>query len=444
MMPLRKYQRNYRAGKEMNKRSVAWHAYGINCSDRQTIMRAKQNLADIERRMQTTSGEPFLLTPGPLTTSRRVKEAMLRDWGSWDRDFNEITADVRRRLVAMAGGEGSYDCVPIQGSGTFSVEAMLSSFLAPDSRTLVLMNGAYGQRAAQTLDYLGRDYVVLDKGDYLPPLPDEVDDLLSRDPTITDVFLVHCETSSGILNPLKDISDRVHKRGCRLIVDAMSSFGAIPLDVSDVPFEAMVSSANKCIEGVPGFGFVIAKKSSLEKSKGRSHSLSLDVHDQWSHMNRTGQWRFTPPTHTLVAFHEALLEHEAEGGVEGRLARYARNRDVLVEGLRGMEFRTLLDDAWLSPIIVTFFCPADPQFEFKRFYDEIKSRGFIIYPGKLTEAESFRIGCIGHVDEFVMRDLVLAVRESLTAMGVTNCRPKVEQTRDQALPLGAHMKVMEK
>ncbi|MGI9382845.1 MAG: 2-aminoethylphosphonate--pyruvate transaminase, partial [Methyloligellaceae bacterium] len=263
----------------------------------------------------------------------------------------------------------------------------------------------------------------LDKGDYLPPLPEEVDGLLEADPDITDVFVVHCETSSGILNPLEGISDVVRGRGRRLIVDAMSSFGAVPLDVGKIPYEAMVSSANKCIEGVPGFGFVVAKTEALAAAEGRSHSLSLDVHDQWSYMNRTGQWRFTPPTHTVVAFREALLQHEEEGGVAGRLARYAQNKDVVVDGMRAMGFRTLLEDAWLSPIIVTFFCPADPRFAFMRFYDEIKSRGFIIYPGKLTEAESFRVGCIGQVDEGVMRNLLDAVRDSLDAMGVRDCNP---------------------
>lgn len=379
--------------------------------------------AGLRAGMETTAGEPFLLTPGPLTTSRRTKQAMLRDWGSWDADFNAVTAEIRRKLVTMTGGDGAYDCVPLQGSGTYAVEAMLSSFLPKESKTLVLMNGAYGQRAARTLDYLGRAYVPLDKGDYLPPLPEEVDGLLEADPDVTDVFVVHCETSSGILNPLKGISDVVRRHGRRLIVDAMSSFGAVPLGVDEVPYEAMVSSANKCIEGVPGFGFVIAKTQALEAAEGRSHSLSLDVHDQWTYMNRTGQWRFTPPTHTVVAFREALLQHEEEGGVEGRLARYARNKDVIVDGMRAMGFRTLLDDAWLSPIIVTFFCPADPRFAFNRFYDEIKSRGFLIYPGKLTEAESFRVGCIGQVDEGVMRNLLDAVRDSLGAMGVRDCNP---------------------
>ena len=285
------------------------------------------------------------------------------------------------------------------------------------------MNGAYGQCARKTLEHIGRAAIGLDKGDYLPPRGREVAAILAGDPDITHVVAIHCETSSGILNPLLEISEAVHEAGRKLIVDAMSAFGAVPLSVRDIPFEVMVSSANKCIEGVPGFGFIIARKQALEDAKGNCHSLSLDLHDQWAHMNRTGQWRFTPPTHTVVAFHEALLQHEAEGGVPGRLARYANNRDVLVAGMRDLGFVTLLDDQWLSPIITTFFGPGDPNFEFKRFYEEIKSRGFIIYPGKLTEADSFRIGCIGQLDEGVMRGVLKAIDQSCIAMGVTNRAP---------------------
>lgn len=378
-------------------------------------------MLDTLKESEATINDPYLLTPGPLTTTQRTKEAMLRDWGSWDGDFKAVTADVCRRLVAMAGGEDSYDCVPLQGSGTYAVEAMLASFLPKDSKTLVLMNGAYGKRASRTLEYLGRAFVPVDKGDYEPPLPEEVDALLKAHPDITHVFVVHCETSSGILNPLKGISDVVHAAGRKLIVDAMSSFGAVPLTVDEIPCEALVSSANKCIEGVPGFGFVIAKRTALEEAKGRSHSLSLDVHDQWIYLKNTGQWRFTPPTHTVVAFLEALLQHEEEGGVAGRGARYAHNRDVMVAGMRHIGFETLLEDSWLSPIITTFFCPVHANFTFQRFYDELKSRGFIIYPGKLTEAESFRIGTIGQVNEQVMDALLDAVTATLEAMGVDNC-----------------------
>ncbi|WP_271104950.1 2-aminoethylphosphonate--pyruvate transaminase [Pseudomonas tohonis] len=365
-------------------------------------------------------GEPYLLTPGPLTTSRATKEAMLRDWGSWDADFNRVTAEIRQQLLAMAGvADDSYACVPLQGSGTFSVEAALATAIPRDGKALVLMNGAYGQRAAKTLDYLGRAHIALDKGDYLPPQPDEVDALLRAHPEVTTVFLVHCETSSGILNPLRELAAVVKAHGKRLIVDAMSSFGAVPLTVDEVPFDVLVSSANKCIEGIPGFGFVIIRRDLLEESAGRAHSLSLDLLEQWRYMERTGQWRFTPPTHSVVAFHAALEQHAAEGGVQGRLARYTRNRDVLVAGMREMGFETLLEDRWLSPIITTFFSPGHPAFEFKRFYDELKARQFVIYPGKLTQAESFRIGCIGQIDEPIVRQLLRAIAESLQAMGVT-------------------------
>lgn len=369
-------------------------------------------------------GEPFLLTPGPLTTSLATKQAMLRDWGSWDGEFNQVTAEIRRELVAMAGvADDSYVCVPLQGSGTFAVEAALAAAVPRDGKALVLMNGAYGKRARQTLDYLGRAHVSLDKGDYLPPQPEEVDQLLRDNPDITTVFLVHCETSSGILNPLREIAEVVKRHDKLLMVDAMSSFGAVPLTVDAIPFDVLVSSANKCIEGIPGFGFVIARRDLLEASKGRFHSLSLDLFEQWQYMERSGQWRFTPPTHSVVAFRSALEQHRAEGGVAGRLARYTRNRDVLVAGMRAMGFRTLLEDRWLSPIITTFFCPEHPNFEFKRFYDELKQRQFIIYPGKLTLAESFRVGHIGQIDEGIVHQLLRAIAETLAVMQVDIRRP---------------------
>ncbi|MCL6285216.1 2-aminoethylphosphonate--pyruvate transaminase [Ruegeria sp. 2012CJ41-6] len=378
-------------------------------------------------------GEPYLLTPGPLTTSYEVKEAMLRDWGSWDDDFRAMTREMRTRLLALLGpGAEDFDCVPMQGSGSFSVEAMLGSFIPKDGKVLVLANGAYGQRSAQTMAYLGRDHIVLDKGDYLPPRGAEVAQILADDPAITHVVAIHCETSSGILNPIDEISEATYAAGRKLLVDSMSAFGAIDLRPSDIRFEAMVSSANKCIEGVPGFGFIIARKSELEAARGNSHSLSLDIHAQWAAMEKTGQWRFTPPTHVVAGFLEALRAHEAEGGVAGRGARYTRNRDVVVEGMRGLGFETLLDDRWLSPIIVTFFCPADPNFEFSRFYDLMKAKGFIIYPGKLTVVDSFRIGCIGQMDEHVMRQVVTAAKATLNDMGVASAAPPAAALKERA------------
>jgi 2-aminoethylphosphonate-pyruvate transaminase len=369
-------------------------------------------------------GEPFLLTPGPLTTSYDVKKAMLRDWGSWDDDFRAMTVELRRKLLALSGDTNDeLDCVPMQGSGTFAVEAMIGSFVPKDGKVLVYANGAYGKRAAETVEYIGRDLVFVDKGDYMPPRGDEVAAALKADPSITHVLAIHCETSSGILNPVEEISKAVYAAGRKLLIDSMSAFGAVDLNFENIRYEAMVSSANKCIEGVPGFGFVIARKEELEAAKGNCHSLSLDVHAQWATMNKTGQWRFTPPTHVVAAFMEALKGHETEGGVAGRGARYSRNRDVMVAGMRELGFETLLQDRWLSPIIVTFFCPADPKFVFSEFYDRMKEKGFIIYPGKLTVVDSFRVGCIGQMDEHIMRDVVQAAKLTLTELGVADASP---------------------
>ncbi len=378
-------------------------------------------------------GEPYLLTPGPLTTAYATKAAMLSDWGSWDGDFRAMTAEMRARLIAMLGAGGeAYDCVPMQGSGTFAVEAMLGSFVPREAHALVLANGAYGQRAARALSYLGRRHRLLDKGDYLPPRGAEVAEILAENPDISHVVAIHCETSSGILNPLVEIAEAVARAGRKLLIDAMSSFGAVPVEPAEIKFEALVSSANKCIEGVPGFGFVLARKEALEAAAGNSHSLSLDLNAQWAYMEATGQWRFTPPTHAVAAFLEALRLHEAEGGVTGRGARYGENRDVLVAGMRALGFETLLADRWQSPIITTFFCPADPAFSFPAFYEAMKARGFIIYPGKLTEVESFRLGHIGQVDARVMRDVVRAVGEALEEMGVASAAPPESAMRERA------------
>ena len=395
-----------------------WFKFGVNCPKRRSAQ--MKNFLIPKPKL----GEPYLLTPGPLTTSYEVKEAMLRDWGSWDDDFRAMTRDMRTRLLALIGpGSDAYDCVPIQGSGSYCVEAMLGSFVPKDGKVLVLANGAYGLRAAATLKCIGRDYHLLDKGDYLPPRGDEVREIFAQDAAITHVLIIHCETSSGILNPVQELADAAHAAGRKVLVDSMSAFGAVPLEAETVRYAAMVSSANKCIEGVPGFGFVIARKDELVAAKGNSHSLSLDVEAQWSAMEKTGQWRFTPPTHVVAAFIEALKAHEIEGGVAGRGARYHANRDTMVGGMRDLGFETLLDDRWLSPIIVTFFCPADPKFSFDGFYEAMKEKGFIIYPGKLTVVDSFRIGCIGQMDEPVMHAVVKAASEALTAMGVDTAAP---------------------
>ena len=351
--------------------------------------------------------QPYLLTPGPINTTLSVKQAMLQDWGSWDGDFRAMTARLCQQLVALIDGEDSHVCVPMQGSGTFAVEATLATLVPKDGKLLILMNGAYGQRMGKIMNYLGRDYVALDKGDYEPPRGEEVEAILAADPAITHVALVHCETSSGILNPVEEIAEAVARQGRRLIIDSMSAFGAVAISAKTVQFDALISSANKCFEGVPGFGFSLVRQSALDASKGNAHSLSLDLLDQWQYLAKTGQWRYTPPTHVVAAFLQALKEHAAEGGIVGRHARYQRNQQRLVAGMRRMGFETLLSDEWLSPIIITLFSPGHPNFDFQAFYDRMKTRGFIIYPGKLTEADSFRLGCIGQLHD-VQIDAVLA------------------------------------
>ncbi len=370
--------------------------------------------------------EEWLLTPGPLTTPRAVRECMLRDWGSWDTEFRQLTAQIRQGVLDIATGGNDaeeYDCIPVQGSGTYVVEAMLGTLLPKQSKSLVLINGAYGQRIASTLTYLGREFVTLDKGDFLPPLPEEVAAILDQDAAITHLIVVHCETSSGISNPLEELAALARKRKLGLLVDSMSAFGALAAETGQLGYDALVSSSNKCIEGAPGFGFVVAKKKLLEQSRGNSHSLSLDIFEQWDHMNRTGQWRFTPPTHVVAAFAQALKMHREEGGSIARLQRYVDNRDTLVTGMQKRGFGTLLSSRWLSPIIVTFFNPAHANFDFSMFYDGLKSRGFVIYPGKLTEVDSFRIGCIGRIDRAVMEKLLLAIDETLIDMGVDDASP---------------------
>jgi 2-aminoethylphosphonate-pyruvate transaminase len=373
--------------------------------------------------MPDLEAEPYLLTPGPLTTSLTVKQAMLRDWGSRDRDFIALNARVRERLVRIAGAEPTHVCVPLQGSGTFVVEAMLGTLVPPGGRLLVLVNGAYGERMVRMARRHGRHVVALATPEDQPNDPSALERTLAEDRAITHVAAVHCETTSGILNPIGRIAAVTAAAGRRLLIDAMSAFGALPLRAREVPFEAVAASANKCLEGVPGVGFAIVRGEALAAAENNAPALSLDLHDQWSSMERTGQWRFTPPTHVLAALDRALEEHDAEGGVGGRSMRYRANCRILIEGMRGLGFETLLPDHLQAPIIVTFRMPADPRFVFEEFYDRLRGRGYVIYPGKLTVAPSFRIGCIGRIGPDEMGGALLAIRATLAEMAVASGTP---------------------
>ena len=367
---------------------------------------------------------PYLLTPGPLTTSRTVKLAMLADWGSRDVEFRKIVGDIRKRILQLANCDGSYECVIMQGSGTFAIEAALGS-LCPDKRrkTLVVANGAYGDRAAQILERIGRPYLKIDKGDSAVPTVEEVVTMLDADKAISHVWMVHCETTSGIVNPIEEIGQAVKLHDKVFMVDAMSSFGALPLHMVALNMDVMVSSSNKCLEGVPGFSYVVLKRDLLEASAGASHSVVLDLFEQWRGLETNGQFRFTPPTHALVAFDQALKEHEQQGGVEGRGLRYQRNAQALVSGMTEIGFSTLLDENLSGPIIQTFLTPSDPNFHFEKFYEALRVRGFTIYPGKLTKRPSFRIGTIGQIDERVIAAALQAIRDVVAEMGVKDFTP---------------------
>lgn len=371
-------------------------------------------------RAASETGDALLLTPGPLTTSRSVKAAMLHDWGSRDAEFLRINREVLEWLPPIVNAAATHVTVPVQGSGTFAVEAMLTSLVPADGAVLVLINGAYGHRAKRILEIARRGVVVHETAEDTPPDLAAVERILASTPGITHVFAVHCETTSGILNPVAEIGALAAKHGKSFLLDSMSAFGALPLDANAVHADAIAASSNKCIEGVPGLGFVLCRREALARAAGNATTLALDLHDQWQAFEKTGQYRFTPPIHVIVAFHHALEEFRAEGGQPGRGGRYAANGRVLVEGMRALGFRTLLPDALQAPIIVTFHMPRDPRFVFQRFYDALKDRGYVIYPGKLTVADSFRIGCIGRLYPEQMAGALAAVREVLAEFGMTD------------------------
>ena len=364
------------------------------------------------------TGDPYLLTPGPLTTSATVKQAMLHDYGSRDSSFIEINAHILDRLVDIVNGADTHVCVPLQGSGTFVVEAMIGCFVPADGKLLILINGAYGHRIAKICDYYQRDYLIQESPEDVPIDTRELDETLAKNPDISHVAMVYCETTTGILNPIREISETVarHQRG--LLIDAMSAFGALPLDANEIVFDAVVASSNKCLEGSPGMGFCIARESAMQNTKGNSPSLSLDLYDQWQAMMKNKQWRFTPPTHVLLAFDQALKEFEAEGGVSGRGGRYRENGEFLISGMRAMGFKTLLPDDLQAPIIITFHMPTNPEFNFDAFYDGLRAQGYVIYPGKLTVAESFRMGCIGRLNLEQMQGALDAVKVMLQQFGI--------------------------
>jgi 2-aminoethylphosphonate-pyruvate transaminase len=365
---------------------------------------------------------PLLLTPGPLTTSESTRRALRSDHGSRDPAFLELVGRVRTALTRLIDPTDAWTCVPMQGSGTFAVEAMLTTLLPHVGAVLVPTNGAYGDRLAAIVRRSGRAVHVSRFDEVRPVDPDVVDAELASRPGVTHVAMVYSETTTGLVNPLAEVAAVAARRGVRLLVDAMSAFGALPLDGRE-PIDGVAASSNKCLEGVPGLGFVLARRSALEGCAGRASTVSLDLHEQSRRLDQDGQFRFTPPTHVMAALDAAIAQHAAEGGVAARGARYARNRDVLVDGLRDLGLAPLLDASVQGPIIVTVRAPSHPAWSFSAFYDALLDRGFAIYPGKLTVEETFRVGVIGQVFEADVRRFLVAVRDVLNVMGIAPLGP---------------------
>lgn len=363
--------------------------------------------------------DKILFTPGPLTTSRTVKQAMLRDLGSRDFEFIEQVRKIRRQLLQFGNvAAGDYEAILMQGSGTFGIEAVISTFTPPDGKWLVIINGAYGRRINHIAQTLRIETVPLEFSENKKPVLADIEQQLTVDPNITGVAVVHCETTTGIMNPVEEIGALVQKYQKQFFVDAMSSFGAVPLDIAAAGIDFLVSSSNKCIEGVPGFSFVLARREALLATDGWARSVSLDLLAQWRGLETSGQFRFTPPTHALLAFGQALDELDAEGGVSGRAARYRANYEALIAGMGALGFEEYLSPEDRGYIITTFRYPQHPNFSFAEFYRRLNEKNYVIYPGKLTHAECFRIGNIGRIFQSDVQDLLAAIRTTLTEMNI--------------------------
>lgn len=361
---------------------------------------------------------PILLTPGPLTTAPDTRAAMQRDWGSRDPEFVALSAAVCRALAAIANAGDELACVPLQGSGTFAVEAALATLVPRGGHVLVLHNGSYGARLVEICRRLGRACTAHASSELEPLAPAALEAALARDPTITHVALVHVETGAGVANPLAELAAVSRAHGRRVIVDAMSSFGALPIDARALACDAVIAASGKCLEGAPGMGFVIARRDALAAARDNAASLALDLADQHAELERTGQWRFTPPTHVVAALHHALQLHAAEGGQPARLARYERNCAELVAGMARLGMQPIVRAAHQAPIIVSFGVPAAPAWSFPRFYELVRARGYVVYPGKLAARDTFRVGCIGAIDASALRGAVDAIDAALDALGI--------------------------
>lgn len=373
-----------------------------------------------------------LLIPGPVTTRPEVRAAMAQDIAPWDNDFRPVLAEVCDRLLAIAGGvPGTHAVLPLQGCGHFITEAAARSFMAPlghpkAGRILVPAIGQYADRMIRLAREAGRDVVAVPMPDQVPVDPAQIAAALAADPAISHVGIVYSETGTGVIHDVAAIGAVVRAAGRRMIVDAVSAFGAMPLDLSAQPeIDAVLFTSNKCFEGLPGLGFAACRLDGLEANRGNAGSWSFDlesIHQQA--LRSPGSFRFTPPVQVLAAFRVALDFHDAEGGRAGRHARYQANVDALYAGIERIGLSPYVPKQFQGPVVMNTHAPADPAWNLQTFVDGLKRRGFLISNFYNTPTPSFRVGCIGAITPDDMREFVAAIDAVLGEMQVRNRSPR--------------------
>ncbi|KAL4480113.1 hypothetical protein ABPG74_020629 [Tetrahymena malaccensis] len=367
--------------------------------------------------------QPKLFTPGPLLTTKTVKRSMNYDYGSRDPQFIKVVKDIRNDILSICEVQkGEYECVLIQGSGTYGIEAALTTAIPKTNhKLLIIANGAYGIRQQKIAQYNNINYITIDYDDNQVVVPEDVAKKLQENPDVTHVSMIHSETTSGLINPIEEVAKvvKAFNQNIIFLVDAMSSFGAYRINPKEAGIDYVVASSNKNLQGIPGFSFAVVKTDVLLATKGNARSLVLDLYDQWQGLESNGQFRFTPPTHVLKATKVAIDEYLALGGLPARFKRYNNNQKLLVQKMTELGFKLYIDQAYQGCIITTFLTPTHPSFKFEDMYNFLASKGLVIYPGKLTKADSFRIGSIGEIYEQDILTLVNTIQEYLGSKGVS-------------------------
>jgi 2-aminoethylphosphonate-pyruvate transaminase len=364
---------------------------------------------------------PYLLTPGPVTTSRAIKLAMLADFGGDDAEFFANVQAIRRALLKLAGCDDSHVCVLLGGTHDHAVESVIGS-IGPDKKkkTLIVSNGVDAQHTAALMQRLGKACVPLSYRESSIAAAADVAKALENDRNIAQVWITHCESSTGMLNPVADIGKVVAAHGRTFIVDASITFGGAPLSIVDDRIDVLIATSSTSLESLPGVAIVLARRDLLAAAKDRCHSPALDLHAQWHAMDDARQTVVPLPTHATLALREALNDLDHEGGIASRAARYALVARSLRERLHAMGFSLFLPDELASPFVQCVLSPKDEHFGFLQFHALLQQRGFAIARGTMVKHRSFRIGCMGHVNERVMQHLVLAMEDVLKSMEVRN------------------------